>query len=147
MIKKEFKKNIIELMEKQKYGVIATKGENGLYTNLIAFFSSDDLKNIYFVTSNKSKKYYNIKKNPNVSFLIDNRKNNYDDIINATALSITGVAKEIKKNLSEIKNSFIKKHPKLKRFSEFSESVFIDINVKKFIYVNKFQEKKIFLIF
>ena len=130
------------ILSDQKYAVIATKGKKYLHTNLVAFISSDDLKNIYFATSNKSKKYENLMNNPNVSVLIDNRKNNSSDIINATAITILGAASVIV-NKSEIINLFIKKHPGLNNFVNNSNSVFIDIKVDNYIYVNKFENKKI----
>ena len=130
------------ILNNQKYAVIATKGKKYVHTNLVAFISSYDLKNIYFVTSKKSKKYENLMNNPNVSVLIDNRKNNSSDIINATAITILGVASEIV-NKSEIINLFLKKHPGLNNFVNNSNSVFIDIKVDNYIYVNKFENKKI----
>jgi general stress protein 26 len=130
------------ILNNQKYAVIATKGKKYVHTNLVAFISSDDLKNIYFATSNKSKKYENLMNNPNVSVLIDNRKNNSSDIINATAITVLGIASEIS-NKSDIMNLYLKKHPGLNNFVNNPDSVFIDVKVDNYIYVTKFENRNI----
>ena len=141
MDKNIIRKEIFELLKSQKYAVIATQGNEELYTNLVAFFSSDNLKNLYFVTSNKSKKYFNLVNNPNISVLIDDRKNSSDDVLNAKALTATGEASLFDEDDSEILNQYLEKHPKLNEFIKSSDSVFIDIKVKNFVYVNRFKEK------
>jgi general stress protein 26 len=134
---------IVNILKNQKYAVFATKGKKYVHTNLVAFISSDDLKNIYFATSNKSKKYENLMSNPNVSFLIDNRKNTSSDILNATAITVLGFASKIN-NKTDIMNLYLKKHPELNNFVNNSDSVFIDVKVDNYIYVNKFENKNIF---
>lgn len=136
------KEYVLNILNNKKYIVIATKGKKFVHTNLVAFISSDDLKNIYFATSNKSKKYENLMNNPNVSFLIDNRKNTSSDILNAIANTVLSVASEINIK-SDIINLYLKKHPGLKKFVINPDSVFIDIKVDNYIYVNKFENKNI----
>jgi len=143
MDEKNSKINTAYIIKNQKYAVVATQGLDELYTTLIAYYSTDDLKNIYFVTSKRSKKYRNLINNPNVSLLIDDRKNKSSDILNATAITAIGQAFEIKYNLSKIINLYINKHPKLKKFIESPESVLIEIKVDKYIIVNNFQNKNI----
>jgi len=133
---------LISIFNNQKYAVIATKGKKYVHTNLVAFASSEDLKNIYFVTSKKSKKFENLMNNPNVSVLIDNRKNNSSDILNATAITVLGVASEIS-NKSDILKLYLKKHPGLHNFVNNTDSVFIDVKVDIYIYVNKFENRNI----
>jgi len=143
MNEKNSKINAANIIKNQKYAVVATQGLDDLYTTLIAYYSTDDLKNIYFVTSKRSKKYRNLIHNPNVSLLIDDRKNKSSDLLNATAITAIGQAFELKDNLSKIINLFINKHPKLKKFIESPESVLIDVKVDKYIFVNNFQNKNI----
>jgi len=143
MDEKNSKINAVNIIKNQKYAVIATQGLDELYTTLIAYYSTDDIKNIYFVTSKRSKKYRYLLNNPNVSLLIDDRKNKSSDILNATAITAIGQAFEIKYNLSKIINLYINKHPKLKKFIESPESVLIEIKVDKYIIVNNFQNKNI----
>jgi general stress protein 26 len=133
------KKHIIKIMHEQKYAVIATQAKKGVYTNLVAFCSSDNLKNIYFATSTKSNKYVNLVINPYTSILIDDRENTTSDIINATAITALGKASNIDKNNTEIKDLYLKKHPQLNDFIQANDSVFIKLNVDKYIYVNSFE--------
>ena len=95
------------------------------------------------MTSKYSKKYRNLINNPDVSLLIDDRKNKSSDLLNATAITAIGQAFELKDNLSKIINLYINKHPKLKKFIESPESVLIDVKVDKYIFVNNFQNKNI----
>lgn len=135
---------INNIIKNQKYAVIATQRLNELYTNLVAFLSSNNLKNIYFTTSNKSKKYFNLIENPNISLLIDNRKNSSEDIKNATAITVTGKASILKNDNENIKYSFLKKHPQMSNFINSDDSVFIDIQVENYVLVNSFKNISIF---
>jgi general stress protein 26 len=144
-MKKSISKTYINnFMQKQKYAVIATQEKNMVYTNLVAFFSSEDLKNIYFLTSKKSKKYNTILKNPNISVLIDDRKNKSNDIKNAAAITVIGQAYKINKEGSKIIDLFKTKHPNLLNFILSSDSVLIQIKVDNYVYVNNFEKIKIF---
>lgn len=133
------KEILAQLLKKQKFGVIATQGDSSPYTNLVSFFSSEDLKNIFFTTSRNTKKYENILKNSRISILIDNRDNSESDIKNAIVVTAIGSAFEQERHLDIHKELFLKKHPYLSDFVDSSDSALINISVDKYILVNGFE--------
>jgi nitroimidazol reductase NimA-like FMN-containing flavoprotein (pyridoxamine 5'-phosphate oxidase superfamily) len=130
---------LYDILESQKFAVIATQYCNEPYTNLVAFVCTNHMKNIIFNTSKKSKKYRNLKNNSNVSLLIDNRGNDPSDIQNAVAVTAIGIAKEITDYNKGIKRIYLKKHGYLFDFVNSKDSVFFDIAIDNYIVVNHFQ--------
>jgi len=140
MKKDEIRKKLNDILNSQPFAVIATQDEKGSYTNLVAFANPNDLKNIIFATSKKTKKYENIKKNSHMSMLIDNRKNDPSDIKNATAVTVLGSAIEVVKNKGFFTQLYIKKHPYLSDFVKSPDCKLICLNVDKYVVVNSFEK-------
>jgi general stress protein 26 len=84
-----------DLLQSQRFAVIATQGEREPYTNLVVFIHSKDLKKIIFATSKNTKKYDNIVKNSKMSMLIDNRGNKPDDIKKSIVVTAVCTADEL----------------------------------------------------
>lgn len=140
-MKYSIKKNLKNILKKQKFAVIATQNKNEPYTSLVTFLAREDFKKIYFPTSKNTKKYENLSKNSKISILIDNRENKPKDIKNAIAVTAVGKSKETKDD--KIVNNFLKKHPYLKDFINSKDCIMIEINVEKYIVVDNFQNVKI----
>src|SRR4030043_991243 len=88
-------KNLLqELFAYQKLAVLATYGGGRPYINLVAFAATDDLKHLLFTTNRNTRKYRNLKENPQVAVLVDNRANKLSDFHKATAVTAIGKAKE-----------------------------------------------------
>ena len=135
------------LLQSQRFAVIATQEESIPYTNLVAFIHSKDLKQIIFATSKNTKKYNNIIKNPKISMLIDNRGNKPDDIKKTVAVTAVGIADELKHDFDFYKNFYLKKHPYLKDFINSPDTVLINFKVEKFLLVDNFQNVKVIQIY
>lgn len=135
----ETKKIIKKLLENQKFAVLATQSESEPYTNLIAFTSSCDHKNIIFATLKNTKKYSNIRKNSRISILVDNRNNESEDIKRATVISAFGYAQEIKNEIKSNKDLYLKKHPYLHNFINSKDCVLFNLKVDNYIVVNSFE--------
>ena len=134
---------IKNLLESQRFAVIATKGEIEPYANLVAFISTKDLKHIIFATSKHTKKYNNLIKNSKISMLIDNRGNKPDDIKKAVVVTAIGIADELKNDLNFYRNLYLKKHPYLEDFIKSPDTVLINLNVERFLLVDHFQNVKV----
>jgi len=141
-MKKSVKEKLRNLLEEQRFAVIATKSKNELYTNLVTFYAEDNLKKIYFPTSKNTTKYKNLSAYSKISILIDNRGNKPEDIKNAMAVTAVGLSRETK-NLNVVKN-FLKKHPYLKDFVNSNDCVMIEIELEKYILVDNFQNVNVF---
>jgi heme iron utilization protein len=128
------KELLSELLNSQLTGVLATERDHQPYTNLVAFSFSDDLKRIFFATPINTTKYKNLTGNPQVSLLIDTRKNNYKDFSGSTAITVLGACKELSGN---IKNEMLKNHlarlPDIRDFLSTSLIAAFEITVFKYI--------------
>ncbi len=141
MIKeKDIKKAIIDVYKDVRFGVLATIWLKSPYTCLIGFILSDDLKKLFFITSDKTRKFSNIEHNNLVSVLIDNRHMFPEKTYLITAITIMGKAEVLKKIPPKIFDSYKNKHPELTDFAASENSRMIKVNISKYILVNKFQE-------
>ena len=135
------KEQLRGLLESQGVAVLATHAEGGPYTSLVAFVSSHDLKRIYFVTSRSTRKYANIKSDPRVAMLVDNRSNDPADFREATAVTAVGKAEEISGDeKAAVLNRYLAKHRHLKDFVSSPSCALLKIRVQTYYRVTRFQE-------
>ena len=129
-----------KLFHSQKLGVLATHQKKNPYTNLIAFASSDDMRQIVFATARTTRKFENMIANSSVSFFIDNRSNKADDFRKAIGVTAVGSVRQIRKNKnSTMMKRYLKKHPQLASFIASKSCVFLCIDVKTIYVVERFQ--------
>jgi nitroimidazol reductase NimA-like FMN-containing flavoprotein (pyridoxamine 5'-phosphate oxidase superfamily) len=125
------------LFSSQTTGVLATETNHRPYANLVAFSYSSDFKNIYFVTQKETKKYDNLCKNPNISMIIDNRKNDPVDFQKAIAVTAIGQATEL---IDESRFNHIERHrkrlPGLENFTRLESVALFQIDVQMYIVAN-----------
>ena len=134
---------IAELLLSQKLAVLATQSpEDSSYSSLIAFAATDDLQKIVFATPKATRKFANIKHNPEVSLLIDNRSNNEKDFHDAKAVTVLGTVERIDPETSprELESLYVSKHPYLEDFLRSPSTAFIIISVRSYYLVSRFQE-------
>lgn len=138
--KKQTLEQIGDLFDSQRLAVLSTQKSNQPYASLVAFAASPDLKHVYFLTPNTTRKYDNLTANPKVSILVNDSRNSADDIYNATSVTGTGISEVVDKSREkEALDMFLKKHPHLKDFSSAPTSAFIRIAMKRYFMVNRFQ--------
>ena len=134
---------IAELLLYQKLAVLATQSPEGSsYSSLIAFAATDDLQKIVFATPKATRKFANIRYNPKVSLLIDDRSNNEKDFHDAQAVTVMGAVDRIDNDASqnELAPLYLSKHPYLEDFLRSPSTAFIIISVKSYYLVSRFQE-------
>jgi len=139
MKKNELKKRLNELLTDQRLAVLSSNMKGRPYPNLIAFAHTDDLKYLFFATLRNSIKYTNIKNDPKISMLIDNRGNLPSDISKAIAVSVFGTAAEIDCEDENCMDVYLKKHPYLKDFLNMPGCALLKIKVERFQVVSNFQ--------
>ncbi len=137
----QLKRILRELFRSQLFAALATQQLTRPYSNLVAFATTDDLKNIIFATKRATNKYSNLLSNNNVSILIDNRTNRDSDFRNAVAVTAMGMAEEVRENqIDELRSLYLIKHHNLERFVHSPDSALFKIKVKKYFVVRNFQE-------
>jgi len=129
------------LLNTQYLAVLATQGEDGPYSNLVAFAAGNDLKYLIFATPRATRKFANLKANPRVSLLVDNRSNRETDFAEASAVTVLGSAAEAAGSERERYLSFyLQRHPHLQDFVTGPTCALIRVSVEKYILVTRFQE-------
>ncbi len=137
----DLKKSLKALLNDQKLGVIASflGTSEPPYINLVAFANTPNLKNLIFATNRDTRKFVNIKNNPNISILIDNRGNQPSDFKDAVAVSVFGFAEEITGDREQFLNIYLSKHPYLEDFVHSPKCALFRIKVTEYSYVSHFQ--------
>jgi len=137
----QLKKLLRELFRSQLFAALATQQLTRPYNSLVAFATTDDLKNIIFATRRATNKYSNILSNNNVSVLIDDRSNRDSDFRYAVAVTAIGAAEEVKESESErLLSLYLIKHHNLEKFVHSPDSALFKIRVKRYYVVRNFQE-------
>jgi general stress protein 26 len=130
-----------ELFATQRLAVLATQEEGGHpYANLMAFAVSDDLKTILLVTGRSTRKYANLRQNPHVALLIDNRSHQPSDIHEAMAVTVLGEAEEVSEaERDRLLHTYLVKHPHLEEFASSPSSALFRVDVNRYYLVRRFQ--------
>jgi len=141
--RKQLQGEIAELLLSQKLAVLASQTPEGSsYSSLIAFAATDDLQKIMLATPRATRKFTNIRHNPKVSLLIDNRSNKEQDFHDAKAVTVMGIVDEINLDPShnDLASLYLQKHPYLDDFLHSPSTVFLLISVYRYYLVSRFQE-------
>ncbi|KYK23929.1 hypothetical protein AYK25_00755 [Thermoplasmatales archaeon SM1-50] len=146
MNEKELRRQIQQLCKHQRFAVIATHNDKQSYAHLVAFTSTSDLRVLLFATKRDTQKYYNIKKNVRIAVLIDNRENSPFDFSDAITVTALGNAKEAKNSYEEYRKLLLEKHPDLSMFLADPLCTLIEVHVKAYQVVQKFEQVQILKI-
>ena len=136
----QIRERIKALFGSQKLAVLSTQNDGQPYASLVAFYSSDDLKHIFFATAQTTRKYANLTAHDRVALLINNSSNQSSDFHQAIAVTAVGRADEV---VGEEKNSILKlysaKHPYLEDFVRSPTCAVVGVTVKSYFMVKNFQ--------
>jgi nitroimidazol reductase NimA-like FMN-containing flavoprotein (pyridoxamine 5'-phosphate oxidase superfamily) len=91
----QLKRLLKDLFSSQPLAVLATQSDGQPYGNLVAFAATEDLGGLLFATARGTRKFANIRKDPRVAMVMDNRTNQRVDFQRAVAVTATGIVKEI----------------------------------------------------
>jgi nitroimidazol reductase NimA-like FMN-containing flavoprotein (pyridoxamine 5'-phosphate oxidase superfamily) len=138
-------RDLQELLTTQKLAVLSTEEQGQPYSNLIAFAASEDLAFILFATTRSTRKYNNLRNEPRVSILIDNRRNDVIDFSEARAVTVLGKALELEgRERGHYENIYLSRHPHLLDFISSPTCALFNVAVERYILVSRFQEVKEF---
>jgi len=139
-VSEKTRKALKNLVETQNLAVLATYGHGHPYTSLVAFASSDDLRELYFVTGAATRKFANLEADPRAAMMMDNRSNSPADIAHAMAATATGtVATATGKELETLTKKYLEKHPHLADFVKSPSTRLMKFHVACYYVVSRFQ--------
>jgi uncharacterized pyridoxamine 5'-phosphate oxidase family protein len=104
------KKKIFEFLKQLKIGVISTVDQHGKPESAVVGFGVMDNLELFFGTNISTRKYKNVKENPNISFVIG-----WDEGI---TVQYEGVASEFADDqVEQYKEAYFQKNPTAKKFA------------------------------
>lgn len=107
---------IKNLIQSKGTCVLATVSGEIPHCSLMSYITNDEGNEIYMVTKKKTKKFYNLVRNPRVSLMIDTREEDSGTRRGlAKALTVNGLFQRIEDVLksSRIRGQILKRHPYL----------------------------------
>lgn len=134
------RRHIRHLLRTEQLAVLATQRLGQPYASLMAFASSPDLKTILVATGRATRKYRNLRQEPRVSLLFDNRANNEADFHAASALTAVGRAETASAEESpELQALYLERHPYLEQFLAAPTTILLKIRISHYLLVTRFQ--------
>ena len=137
---KQFQTQLGELFRSQNLAALATHQDGQPYASLVAFYTTDDLKHIYFVTPETTRKFANLTADNRVAVLINSSTNQDSDF--HQAISVTAVGKaEVVSGLNKeiIIDGYLAKHPYLENFVRSPSCALVRVVVNSYFMVKNFQ--------
>jgi heme iron utilization protein len=124
-----------------RFAVLATSEDGRPYASLIAFTFTADRQTLIFATPKATRKYRNIRGQPSVSILVDNRSQTPEDLSRAEAVTLTGTAKSVRGGArrKEYSRIFTDKHPQLVDFINEPGTALIEVVIEEAVHVTRFQ--------
>ncbi len=136
----QIKKILSGLFTSQKLAVLATHQKGQPYGSLVAFAAASDLKSLFFATTRATRKFANLKSDPRVSMVFDNRSNRVADFRKAVAATALGRAGEVRgKEREKLAGLYLAKHPHLKDFLNSPTCALVKMRVEVYYVVWRFQ--------
>ncbi len=129
------------LLAEQKLAVLATSEQGAPYTSLVAFAATPDLRALLLATERATRKYANMRAEPRVALLVDNRAHRDSDLQEAIAATALGHAEAVEGAEREpLQELFLARHPQLESFVRAPACVLVRVWVEVYYLVGSFQQ-------
>ena len=129
------------LFDAQRYTVLSTQSGTGPYCSLVAFWAANDLSHTLFATMRETRKFANLAAQPRVAMLFDDRSNQESDVERATAVTATGIARELTGagDRARAAADFVTKHPQLADFVASPGCALVRVDLDILYVVTRFE--------
>ena len=135
-----FRRRLAELFHSQKLASLSTQKDGQPYASLVAFYPSDDLKHLYFVTPKTTRKFANLSADSRVAVMINNSTNTDADFHNAISVTAVGRACQITGPEKEgVLSQYLAKHPYLEDFARARTCALVGVRIESYFMVRNFQ--------
>jgi hypothetical protein len=130
------------LISKQPYAVLCVQGGGQPYGALVAVAFSDDMRHAVFATPVATRKYRLLNECDHVAFVIDNRADKADRLMEIEAVTVTGRSHMISRGsgFSHWSGLLVARHPCLKAFVTATSCALFRVDVVRILHVARFQE-------
>ena len=137
---KQFRKRLGELFRSQNLAALSTHHAGQPYASLVAFYTTDDLKHIYFVTPKTTRKFANLTADNRVAVMVNSSTNQTSDFHQAISVTAVGKAEEVAGTDKElILGQYLVKQPHLEDFVRSPTCALVRVVVDSYYMVKNFQ--------
>ncbi|UCF94512.1 MAG: pyridoxamine 5'-phosphate oxidase family protein [Desulfobacterales bacterium] len=128
------------LFETQNLGVLATHRSGQPYASLVAFYATEDLRHLFFVTPKTTRKFENLQADARVALLINSSTNQAVDFHRAVSVTVVGKAAEVAgAERQPILERYLEKHPHLEDFVRSPSCALVRVSAQSYFMVQNFQ--------
>lgn len=128
------------LFDTESLAVLATQKNGQPYASIVAFAVTSDLQQIIFLTPATTRKYEHLTAGPRVAMLINNSRNQAEDIYNAVSVTATGRAMTVEgDDRKRLLRLYLERHPHLAGFAAAPTTAMVSMAVNTYIMVSRFQ--------
>lgn len=129
-----------DLFARQRLGVLATQGLGHPYASLVAVCPDEELRHLYFVTPRATRKFHFLEADPHVAMLVDSRSEDDADFHGAVAATAVGTACELTGDERGVRlETFLTRQPHLRAFAASPSTALVEITVRTYYVVTRFQ--------
>jgi nitroimidazol reductase NimA-like FMN-containing flavoprotein (pyridoxamine 5'-phosphate oxidase superfamily) len=129
------------LLQSQRFAVLATDDHGQPFASLMAFAATEDLRHLVVLTEQTTRKYANLRSNPRVALLIDDRENKGSDTEDSVVVTAIGEAQELDRDAgAPLLDLFLARHPYLAAFANSPSCVIVRVKVSSYQLVSRFQQ-------
>ena len=132
---------IRKLLAANRFAVLATRDDRGTFCSLVSYLEADDQKSLVFPTRENTRKFRDLTRYSRVSLMVDKRPPVGHRVTRGEALTITGEA-VILRGAEAVgwSRSFGRRHPDLKSFLKEPDVRLVQVRVKKYRLVRRFED-------
>jgi nitroimidazol reductase NimA-like FMN-containing flavoprotein (pyridoxamine 5'-phosphate oxidase superfamily) len=136
----QFRKRLGKLYRSQNLAALSTHQAGQPYASLVAFYASDDLKHLYFVTAKTTRKYANLTADNRVAVMVNSSSNRSSDFHQAISVTAVGKAEVVTgQDKDLILGQYLTKHPHLEDFVRSPTCALVRVAVASYYMVKNFQ--------
>jgi heme iron utilization protein len=134
--------DVLGLLAEQRLGVLSTVQPDGApYTSLVAIAAAPDLTRVAFATLRATRKFANLSSEPRVALLLDDRANQPSDLLEASAVTLQGRARELEDDeRARWTTALMARHRTLADFLRSPDCAVVAIDVDRVLLVTRFQQ-------
>ena len=130
----EIKEQIVKYLSKRKFLTLATSSKKGEpLTHPIAYVNVGDT--VYFSTGIETRKFKNIKQNPNVAYSVYDPTEHLDEVI-SVQMQGRATPVTVKKEMEEINKMLKQKFPHMAYLTTDQDSIIVKISPKTCYFID-----------
>ena len=129
------------LLESQRFAALATDDHGQPFASLMAFAVTEDLRDLVVLTERTTRKYANLRSNPRVALMIDDRENRGSDTEDSVVVTAIGRAQELGPDVgAPLLELSLTRHPYLAGFAASPTCAIVGVKVSSYQLVSRFQQ-------